>query len=138
MESMITIYKGELRTESTHLKSGSTLITDAPPDNQGKGEAFSPTDLLSVALATCMSTLMGIAARTHNINIDGMKLRIVKHMLNNPRKVGGVQIDFDMPNQNYTVKERDILELAARTCPVALSLHPDLEQKIAFHYMGGL
>ncbi len=138
MESMITIYKGELRTESTHLKSGSTLITDAPPDNQGKGEAFSPTDLLSVSLATCMSTLMGIAARTHNINIDGMKLRIVKHMLSNPRKVGGVQIDFEMPNQNYTVKERDILELAARTCPVALSLHPDLEQKITFHYMGAL
>lgn len=138
MESMQTVYKGELRTESKHLKSGSTLITDAPPDNQGKGEAFSPTDLLAVSLASCMSTLMGIAARTHQINIDGMKLRIVKNMLSNPRKVGGVQIDFDMPQRNYTQKEKDILELAARTCPVALSLHPDLEQNINFHYIEGL
>ncbi len=134
MESMYTIYKGELRTESKHLKSGSTIISDAPPDNQGKGEAFSPTDLLCVALATCMSTLMGIAANTHHLNIDGMKLRIVKKMLSNPRKVGEVQIDFDMPENSFSAKEKDILERAARTCPVALSLHPDLVQNVHFHY----
>ncbi|TAH43282.1 MAG: OsmC family peroxiredoxin [Bacteroidetes bacterium] len=134
METMYTIYKGELRTESKHLKSGSTIISDAPPDNQGKGEAFSPTDLLCVALATCMSTLMGIAANTHSIRIEGMKLRIVKKMLSNPRKVGEVQIDFDMPEYSFSEKEKDILERAARTCPVALSLHPELVQNIHFHY----
>ncbi len=134
MESMRTIYKGQLRTESKHLKSGSTLVTDAPPDNQGKGEAFSPTDLLCVALASCMSTLMGIAARTHQIEIEGMELSIVKNMLSDPRKVGEVQIDFKMPGKNYSEKQRLILEHAARTCPVALSLHPDLVQNITFHY----
>lgn len=131
---MFSIYKGDLRTQSTHLKSGSVIITDAPPDNQGKGEAFSPTDLLCVALATCMSTLMGIAARTHQINIDEMKVRIVKKMLSNPRRVGEVQIAFDMPKMNYSEKEKSILDLAARTCPVALSLHPDLIQNISFNY----
>lgn len=134
MESMYTIYKGELRTESKHLKSGSIVITDAPPDNMGKGEAFSPTDLLCVSLATCMTTLMGIAARTHEIEIEGMKLRIVKQMGSNPRKVAGVKIDFDMPEKHYSDKEQKILDLAARTCPVALSLHPDLIQDITFHY----
>ena len=134
METMYTIYTGELRTESKHLKSGSTIISDAPPDNQGKGEAFSPTDLLCVALATCMATLMGIAANTHSLKIDGMKLRIVKKMLSNPRKVGEVQIDFDMPANSFNAKEKDILERAARTCPVALSLHPDLIQNVHFHY----
>ncbi len=131
---MYTIYQGVLRTESKHLKSGSIIITDAPPDNQGKGEAFSPTDLLCVALATCMSTLMGIAANTHNIKIEGMKLRIVKKMLSNPRKVGEVQIDFDMPENRFSEKEKEILERAARTCPVALSLHQELIQNIQFHY----
>jgi uncharacterized OsmC-like protein len=131
---MYTIYKGDLRTESQHIKSGSTLITDAPPDNMGKGEAFSPTDLLCVALATCMSTLMGIAARTHQIDIEGMKLSITKKMLSNPRKVGEVQIDFQMPGRNYNDKQKKILETAALTCPVALSLHPDLKQNVNFNY----
>ncbi len=136
MESMYTIYKGELRTESKHLKSGSIIITDAPPDNQGKGEAFSPTDLLCVALATCMTTLMGIASRTHAISIEGLKLSITKKMLSNPRKVGEIQLDFYMPKNNYSDKEKAILEHAAKTCPVALSLHPELKQNISFLYEG--
>ncbi|HNQ60915.1 MAG TPA: OsmC family protein [Bacteroidia bacterium] len=134
METMYTIYKGNLRTESKHMKSGSTVITDAPIDNLGKGEAFSPTDLLCVSLASCMSTLMGIAANSHNIEIDGMRLRIVKNMVGNPRKVAGVKIDVDMPLKTYTEKEQKILEVAARTCPVALSLHPDLIQDFTFHF----
>lgn len=134
MVTMYSIYKGELRTESKHLKSGSVVVTDAPPDNQGKGEAFSPTDLLCVSLASCMTTLMGIAARTNNINIDGMKMNITKFMLSNPRKVGEIKIDFEMPEKSYSNKEKAILENAARTCPVALSLHPDLIQNISFLY----
>jgi uncharacterized OsmC-like protein len=134
MESMFTNYQGDLRTESTHLRSGKTVITDAPPDNQGKGEAFSPTDMLCVALTTCMSTLMGIAARTHGIRIEGMRMGIEKIMLSNPRRVGEIKVEVEMPDVKYSDKEKSILELAARTCPVALSLHQELKQNINFIY----
>lgn len=107
-------------------------MTDAPPDNQGKGEFFSPTDLLAASLGSCMATLMGIASRTHQINIDGTELRITKIMASNPRRVAEVQIDFDMPDIQYSEKEKAILVNAAKTCPVALSLHPDLKQTIQF------
>lgn len=131
---MFTIYQGDLRTESTHLRSGKTVITDAPPDNQGKGEAFSPTDMLCVSLTTCMSTLMGIAARTHGIRIEGMRMGIEKIMLSNPRRVGEIKVAVEMPDVKYSDKEKSILELAARTCPVALSLHQELNQNINFIY----
>ena len=116
------------------VRSGQVLITDAPPDNQGKGESFSPTDLLATSLGSCMLTIMGIAAHTHNIDMDGTKIKITKVMASNPRRVSEVQVVFDMPDVNYSDKEKVILENAARTCPVALSLHPDLKQVLVFNY----
>jgi len=134
METIRTAYPGELRTQATHVKSGVTIVTDAPPDNQGKGESFSPTDLLAASLGSCMLTIMGIASRTHGINIDGTNIRITKIMASDPRRVSEVHIDFDMPKLNYTDKEKTMLDNAARTCPVALSLHPDIKQVIRFNY----
>ena len=134
METMRTIYKGNLRTEALHIKSGQIIITDAPIDNQGKGEAFSPTDLLSASLGSCMLTVMGIAARTHHIDMDGAAIGITKLMASNPRKVSEIIIEFKMPGKNYSDKEKVILEKAALTCPVALSLNPDIKQTIHFSY----
>jgi putative redox protein len=128
------VYLGELRTENIHEKSGVKIITDAPPDNQGKGEAFSPTDLLATSLGNCMMTLMGIAARTHSINIDGTKAEMTKIMASNPRRVAEIQLVFTFPKNNYTDKEKAILENAARTCPVAFSIHPDINQVLTFNY----
>ena len=110
------------------------IITDAPPDNQGKGEAFSPSDLMATALGSCMLTIMGIASRTHNINMNGTKISVKKVMASNPRRVSEVHINFDMPEVNYSDKEKSILENAARTCPVALSVHPDIKQVLTFNY----
>ncbi len=132
MATIKTIYTGDLRTKALHLASGTELITDAPVDNQGKGEAFSPTDLLSAALGSCMLTIMGIAARTHLINMDNTAIEITKHMASNPRRVSEIEIVFKMPDLPYSEKEKAILEHAARTCPVALSVHPDLKQTITF------
>jgi uncharacterized OsmC-like protein len=134
MATIETVYEGNLRTRAKHLGSGSEIITDAPIDNQGKGEAFSPTDLLSAALGSCMLTIMGIAANTHHIDMDQTRIRITKIMASNPRRVAEVQIEFDMPAKGYSDKERAILEHAARTCPVALSMHPDLIQTITFNW----
>jgi uncharacterized OsmC-like protein len=134
MATIETIYEGNLRTRAKHLASGIEIITDAPVDNQGRGEAFSPTDLLSASLGSCMLTIMGIAANTHGIDMDQTRLRITKIMAANPRRVAEVQIEFDMPDKDYSDKEKTILEHAARTCPVALSLHSDLVQTISFHW----
>jgi len=134
METIRTIYIGELRTEATHVKSGVKIISDAPPDNQGKGEFFSPTDLLAASLGSCMLTIMGIASRTHQIDIDRTKVKITKVMASNPRRVSEVHVEFDMPGKSYTEKEKSILDNAARTCPVALSLHPEIKQIIRFNY----
>jgi uncharacterized OsmC-like protein len=131
MTSTIT-YLGDLRTECTHLRSGQVIITDAPIDNNGKGEAFSPTDLTATSLGTCMVTIMGIAAKNHDINIDGTKLEITKHMASDPRRISAIDVVVKLPSQEYSTKERKILEAAGRTCPVALSLHPDLIQNIQF------
>ena len=128
------IYKGELRTEMKHLKSGVTVITDPPIDNQGKGEAFSPTDIVAAATGSCALTIMGIASRTHNIMMDGTRVEVLKVMVNNPRKISEVHLDFYFPENNYSEKEKAILENAARTCPVILSLHPDIKIEIQFHY----
>ena len=133
METIRTVYKGNLRTEALHVKSGEKIITDAPIDNHGKGESFSPTDLLSASLGSCMLTVMGIAAKTHNIDMDGITMKITKIMINAPRRVSEIIVDFTMPNK-YTDIEKTILEKAALTCPVALSLHPDLKQTIHFNY----
>lgn len=134
MATIKTVYSGDLRTRATHLASGTEIITDAPVDNQGKGEAFSPTDLLSAALGSCMLTIMGIAARTHQIDMENTSIEITKVMASNPRRVAALEIVFNMPDIAYSQKEKAILEHAARTCPVALSLHPDLQQLITFNW----
>lgn len=134
MATIETKYPGDLRTEATHVFSGNKIITDAPLDNQGKAEAFSPTDLMSASLGSCMFTIMGIAAREHGINIDGSSCSITKIMASEPRRVSEIQIIFEFPNIIYTEKQRLILERSARNCPVAKSLHPDLIQNISFNF----
>jgi putative redox protein len=134
METAHTIYLGDLRTKVVHILSGSELITDAPPDNQGKGEAFSPTDLASVSLASCMLTIMGIAARNHGFNIDGTEVSITKIMASNPRRIGEIQVEFFFPDVVYSDKERAIIERSALTCPVYLSLHPELVKTVKFNF----
>lgn len=130
------IYKGDLRTEATHILSGSVIETDAPPDNNGKGERFSPTDMVATAMAACMCTLMGIAARTHAIDIDGIECEITKIMVPNPRRIGEVQVIMHFPKHvTYTDKEKKILEIAALTCPVIESLHPDLKKTVTFDWL---
>ena len=129
------IYQGDLRTEAIHLRSGTAIETDAPMDNKGKGERFSPTDLLATALATCILTTMGISANTHNININGTECEVEKIMAADPRRVSEVKIALHFPkDRSYNEKERRLMELAAHTCPVALSLHPDLKQSISFFW----
>lgn len=129
-----TIYKGELRTEATHLQSGATIITDAPTDNHGKGEGFSPTDLLCASLGSCMLTIIGIAAGVHGFSIDGTSVEITKIMNPTPRRVGEIVVVFNFPKNGYTDKEKKIIEAAAASCPVAMSLHPDLKQNVTFNY----
>lgn len=129
-ETIQTEYIGGLRTEARHVRSGNTIITDAPPDNKGKGEAFSPTDLLAGALGSCMLTIMGIAAQEHGFDIIGTRARIWKVMASNPRRIGEVRIELTFPKNNYSEKEKKIIERSAFTCPVYLSLHPDLKKNI--------
>ncbi len=131
MATIETVYQGGLRTEATHVQSGNKLITDAPVDNQGKGEAFSPTDLLATSLASCMLTIIGIAACTHGFDINNTKCSVVKIMAANPRRVGEIQVTFSFP-KTYTEKEQKIIEQAALTCPVFESLHPDLVKTVNF------
>lgn len=126
-------YLGDLRTNATHLSSGNTVITDAPTDNNGKGEAFSPTDLMSTSLGCCMFTLMGIAAKNHGIEFNGGKAEVKKIMLTNPRRVGEISIHFIL-NGNYEMKSKKILEHAAINCPVAKSLNPEILQNVSFEY----
>jgi putative redox protein len=133
MTSKVT-YLGSLRTEAVHNKSGEKIITDAPVDNKGKGEAFSPTDLMSTSLANCAMTIMGIAAQAHDIDIDGASASVTKHMGVDPRRVTQIDVVFDMPDRAYTSKERKILEHAAKTCPVSFSLHPDILQNVSFDW----
>lgn len=128
------IYKGSLRTEATHLKSGEKVITDAPPDNHGRGEAFSPTDIVSTALAQCMMTLMGIAAQNHDITLGKMEAEVTKIMASDPRRIAVIEIDMKIENKGFTAKQKTILERAAITCPVAKSLSQDLVQEVRFSY----
>lgn len=134
MATIETIYLGELRTEATHVFSGNKTITDAPLDNKGKAESFSPTDLLSASLGSCMITIMGITAREHGIDIDGTTCSITKIMATEPRRVSEIQVILNFPAADYTEKEKTILERAALTCPVAKSLHPDLIQNVTFNF----
>lgn len=131
---MTTTYSGELRTEATHLRSGQTIITDAPLDNKGKGEAFSPTDLVCVALGSCMLTIMDQAAQAHGFSIAGSSIKTTKVMAADPRRIFEIVLEFDMGPQAYTDKQKNLLLVAARNCPVAKSIHPDIVVKTQFHY----
>lgn len=127
-------YQGNLRTSATHLKSGTTILTDAPVDNQGKGEAFSPTDLAATSLGSCMLTIMGIAARNHGIDIVGSKVEITKVMASDPRRINRIEAVMKMPSNDYSSKERKILEAAAKGCPVHHSLNPEIEIDFTLHW----
>ena len=129
------IYKGALRTEAKHVQSNTLIETDAPTDNQGKGERFSPSDLLATSLGSCMLTIMGIKARDMNVDLSETKLSVQKFMLSDPRRVGKVRIEFDFPSPlQLDNKQKQILENAARTCPVAKSIHPDIEVEAVFNW----
>ena len=134
MATIRTLYLGDLRTENEHLQSGNKVITDAPTDNQGKGEYFSPTDLLATALGSCILTIMGIKARNNGIDLKGTKVEITKIMASDPRRVDEVKIDFYFPEKDFSEDEREIIESVAGTSPVPLSLHPDLKQTIRFNW----
>lgn len=127
------IYQGNLRTESEHLQSGSKMITDAPVDNHGKGEAFSPTDTVANALATCMLTVMGIKAEGLGVDLKGATAEVTKTMASEPRRISKIVVRLKFPSA-YDEKTTKILEHTARTCPVLQSLHPDIEKDISFRY----
>jgi uncharacterized OsmC-like protein len=134
MATVKTIYLGDLRTENEHLQSGNKIITDAPTDNQGKGEAFSPTDLLATALGNCIMTIMGIKARDNGIDIKGTEIEVTKIMASDPRRVAEVVVEFTFPKKNYTEEEKRLIESVAGKSPVPLSLHPDLKQTVKFNW----
>ena len=134
MSTISGSYLGSLRTQASHIKSGNTIITDAPIDNNGKGEAFSPTDLVCAALSSCMITIMGILADREKIDLRGLTSEIVKVMSANPRKIAEIQITFRHPNLVATEEQKQKLKQAARTCPVALSLSESLKQSIEFNF----
>jgi uncharacterized OsmC-like protein len=132
MTSKVT-YTGHLRTENTHLKSGATYITDAPTDNNGKGEAFSPTDTVATGLANCMLTVMGIKARDLNIDMSGTTAEVTKTMSANPRRISKIEVVVNLPFKADT-KQKKILEHTANTCPVHNSLHPDIAKEVVFNW----
>ncbi|MFM9907754.1 MAG: OsmC family protein [Chitinophagaceae bacterium] len=129
------VYEGNLRTVCTHLKSLNRFETDAPVDNQGKGERFSPTDLMATSLGACAMTIMGIKARDLQINLEGTRVETEKIMKADPRRIGGINLTFYFPATAKTdEKQRIILERCARTCPVFYSIHPDIEVNVVFNW----
>jgi uncharacterized OsmC-like protein len=126
------VYEGDLRTTCTHLRSGNHFETDAPVDNNGKGERFSPTDLMATSLATCMITVMGIKARTMGFDLNGVKVEVEKIMKAEPRRVGGINLFFHFPEALASLDEKtkQILKHTGNTCPVQHSIHPDIEVKV--------
>lgn len=127
------IYLGGLRTESTHVKSGNSFFTDAPTDNNGKGEAFSPTDTVATGLASCMLTVMGIKARDMDVDMSGTTAEVTKTMASNPRRISKIEVVLNFPFE-VDSKTKAILERTANTCPVHYSLHPDIEKDITFNW----
>ncbi len=127
-------YLGDLRLECTHLQSGTTIVTDAPTDNNGKGEAFSPTDLCATSLAACAMTIMGIYAKNNGIDLSGTEIEITKTMAAEPRRIAGIDVIFHMPARTFSKKDKTVLERVAHTCPVHLSLHPDVKQNFVFDW----
>ena len=134
MTTVKTTYLGDLRTENIHLQSGHKIITDAPLDNRGKGEAVSPTDLLATALGNCIMTIMGIKAMDNGIDLAGTEIEITKIMADAPRRVAEVIMDFNFPKKGYSKEEKRLIESVAGISPVPLSVHPDLKQTIRFNW----
>jgi len=133
MSTATVKYLGALRTECTHIKSGNTFITDAPTDNNGKGEAFSPTDTVATGLASCMLTVMGIKAKQLDVSLDDATAEVTKTMDSNPRRISKIKVVLRFPSE-ISKKNQTILERTANTCPVHYSLHPDIEKDISFHW----
>lgn len=135
MAQIRNIYLGNLRTEAEHLNSGNKFITDAPLDNNGRGEAFSPSDTVCAALASCMMTIMGIVGEREHIELTGMSAEVVKVMAAEPRRISEIHIDIKIPEICVlSEKQKIVLRRAAHTCPVAMSLHPDILQKVSFNF----
>lgn len=134
MTSTVT-YDGNLRTIAKHLRSGSTFETDAPVDNNGKGERFSPTDLVATALGSCALTIMGMRAREMDVDLKGVTIEIEKLMKQDPRRIGGINLTFHFPDSlDLTERQQTILKKAAETCPVFYSIHPDIEVNISYKW----
>ena len=127
-------YVGGLRTSSTHLKSGENIITDAPIDNNGKGEAFAPTDLVSSALCSCMTTVMGICAEKGGFKMPNSSAKITKIMSQEPRKIKEIHVQLDFEENNLSEAQKKKLKEVGENCPVAKSLHPDINQVINFNF----
>lgn len=125
-------YLGELRTEATHLLSGNTILTDAPLDNHGKGEAFSPTDLVAAALVACMISIMGIAERNKGLNMGKVSGSVEKIMVANPRRIGGLKVTLTFENHTLTEEQQEHMKMLALTCPVKESIHPDIQLEVTF------
>ncbi|RKY19381.1 MAG: OsmC family peroxiredoxin [Planctomycetota bacterium] len=127
-------YAGDLRCEAHHAPSGASVLTDAPMDNHGKGECFSPTDLVAAALGSCMATLMGIVAARHKLNLDDMRVTVTKEMRSEPvRRIGRLSVEIQVPAEP-DARLRAALEAAALACPVHASLHPDIELPVSFRW----
>lgn len=126
------VYEGNLRARMTHVYSGTEIITDAPLDNHGLAQSFSPTDLAAASLGSCIITVMGIKAHSMNIELKGTELEVTKVMANEPRRISEIHVTVKFPVNNFTDKEKAILENTGRTCPVSKSLHPDIKQEIVF------
>jgi uncharacterized OsmC-like protein len=135
MPNFEVFYEGNLRCKAEHIQSGTTLLTDAPVDNQGKGESFSPTDLLAIALGTCMATVMGIEANNLKINLSGTQLHINKVMGILPRRVVEIKVEITIPDENFTESQKNKLIEIGINCPVAKSIHPDIYQNIKFNFV---
>jgi len=134
MATIKSSYLGNLRTESEHVQSGVIILSDAPVDNNGKGESFSPTDLLASALGSCMVTIMGIVANRDSVSLDGLTWEVTKIMQASPRKISEIVIDFHWENPINDVSMIQKLKNAAKTCPVALSLDPEIKQTLKFDF----
>jgi putative redox protein len=134
MNTSELVYQGELRTLATHVYSGTQLFTDAPLDNQGKAQSFSPTDLVAVALATCVITTIAILLKQEQLVLKGSKLAVRKIMVSNPRRIGAIELDIEITDTQLSIEKKTRLETIAHSCPVAKSLHPDIEQRITFSY----
>ena len=129
------IYQGSLRTEATHIRSGTTIMTDAPVDNRGKGESFSPTDMVATALGSCILSIMGIKAEDMGLDISGAVAEVTKTMASEPRRISKIEVNITMPDHGFSKRDKTILEKTAHACPVGRSLHPDLEDVLTISWL---